>query len=614
MLIDYLVGTEEEGRDSGDIGNTEKIFIGQLAKAKELGMLTSIRRRMDGLCATTEMEWNGLLVDTEEAKRRLLVLEQDFLAASEDLEQYIPELPDGCEFDWGKKNHVSALLFGGAFKYQKWLQHTDEQGNLLFTKAYEARYMLGGKPIPDKYIGGGENGERLVIHPVTGDNLGECDKFKSGKRVGEYRTRRVEVQGKPKGKIHDLIVDLPGQVPPDPDWETANIDPRGNPYYGTGKEVMKEVEHMEVPFCKKLQKRNALIKEIGTYYLRWDPKKKAYVGMLTCVDPKTHIIHHKLNHTSTVPTRLSASDPNMQNIPRQDKSEVKKMFISRFGDDGVMIEIDYSQLEVVVQGVLTGDLQLCEDLRNRVDFHCKRVAIKNHITYEEAVEWCKNEDNPDYKAGKKERTKCKIFSFQRAYGAGPALIAKSTGMTVPEVEALIAGEEATYPKTVEFDEMLEKAILHSAVPFYDATEGKSFRRGTWQCATGTLYSWRSYPCKFGWQRKQGIKDTFSPTERKNYPVQGTGGEIVQAQLGRLWRECFVATSNYGGLAFLVNTVHDCEWTDCHRSIKDQVIRDSVRVLEDVATTFPELNITVPFPVDAEFGPNMYDLHGWEEAA
>ena len=100
MLIDYLVGTEEEGRDSGDIGNTEKIFIGQLAKAKELGMLTSIRRRMDGLCATTEMEWNGLLVDTEEAKRRLLVLEQDFLAASEDLEQYIPELPDGCEGDY----------------------------------------------------------------------------------------------------------------------------------------------------------------------------------------------------------------------------------------------------------------------------------------------------------------------------------------------------------------------------------------------------------------------------------------------------------------------------------------------------------------------------------
>ena len=90
-----------------------------------------------------------------------------------------------------------------------------------------------------------------------------------------------------------------------------------------------------------------------------------------------------LNHTSTVTTRLSSSNPNLQNLPRKDKSKVKRIFRSR-AKGGLMLEADYSQLEVVVQGVLSKDKQLCQDLRDRIDFHCKRVGIKHNVSYEEA--------------------------------------------------------------------------------------------------------------------------------------------------------------------------------------------------------------------------------------
>ena len=143
--------------------------------------------------------------------------------------------------------------------------------------------------------------------------------------------------------------------------------------------------------------------------------------MLTCVQKWDHIVHHSLNHTNTKTTRLSANNPNMQNVTRADfdastgeyKSEVKAIFVSRFGDDGEMLEADYSQLEVVVQGLLSLDDNLCKDLINRVDFHCKRVALKNSVSYEFALEHCKNAECDDYAKWKKERTKCKIFSFQR---------------------------------------------------------------------------------------------------------------------------------------------------------------------------------------------------------
>lgn len=99
---------------------------------------------------------------------------------------------------------------------------------------------------------------------------------------------------------------------------------------------------------------------------------------------------------------------------------------------------------------------------------------------------------------------------------------------------------------------------------------------------------------------------------KNYPVQGTGGEFVQAMCGRLWRH-FVANDNYGGLAFLCNTVHDCVWTDAHKSVRDQVARDKKRIMESIPEFYNErygMNITVPFPVEVEYGKHMNKLTNW----
>ena len=110
-------------------------------------------------------------------------------------------------------------------------------------------------------------------------------------------------------------------------------------------------------------------------------------------------------------------------------------------------------------------------------------------------------------------------------------------------------------------------------------------------------------------KQRGIEDSFSPPELKNYPVQGTGGEVVQMILGKLWRH-FVANDNYGGLALLVNTVHDCVWTDNHKSVSKEVHADIKRIMENVPQYMKEIydmDVTVPFPVEVECGPNMLEL-------
>lgn len=280
-----------------------------------------------------------------------------------------------------------------------------------------------------------------------------------------------------------------------------------------------------------------------------------------------------------------------------------------------MAEIDYSQLEVVVQGLLSNDKQLVADLIARVDFHCKRVSASQGCTYEEALAWCKDEDNPKYSEWQPKRTAAKIFSFQRAYGAGAATIALQTGLAKEAVEDLIVAEEKLYPGVVTFNSSVEKEVNSTAIGFRDGTMGyRPFRRGTWQAPTGTTYSWRSWDAP-AFLKKRGIVDAFSPPELKNYPVQGTGGEIVQIALGVLWR-WFVSTDNFGGRALLVNTVHDCVWFDMQAEVVDEVMAGAKKVMEAIPTyleVYYGMNCPVPFPVDVEVGDNMLDLKHWHPA-
>jgi hypothetical protein len=634
LLKDYLIGTEEEGRNSGDIGNTELIYLGQLKEADILGMRTAIEVRMDGLLGTTEMEYRGLPIDLAVAKEDMaaLMAEQKEVAAR--LDEYIKEhVPEEVNFSWTSGTHVSCLLFGGTIKYEKRDVYIDEAtGELARYKAKERWPLFNGKAISLQRLQASEHAcydemlSRWSIKKPDGSELVQ-DVFKSGKKVGEGKFTNVDVEGELKIKWQDYFYKLPGITEPDPDWKGSLTDGAGGPVYSTDKDTVEVLGTRDIPFLKDFSRNAKLNKELGTYYARYDPKKKEYVGMLTTVD-ETGVVHHSLNHVNTVTSRLSSNNPNMQNLPRADKSRVKRMFISRFKEAyckahgipcridadgnfimGQMVEIDYSQLEVVVQGLLSNDTNLVKDLINQVDFHCKRVALKHQIKYEDAIYWCKDETYAEYKKWKAERTKAKNFSFQRAYGAGAAAIAASTGMDIEEVKAMIAAEEEEYSGVKRYNDMVEREVNATAEPFRDGERGwRVFRRGTYTAPTGTIYSFRTYDA-LKWQRDKGITDSFMPTELKNYPIQGTGGEIVQMVLGVMFR-LFMRKNNWDNRAFLVNTVHDCYWIDTHPDVTREVADAVLKVMNAVPQLlkkFYNIECPVPFPAEAEYGPNMYDL-------
>jgi DNA polymerase-1 len=71
------------------------------------------------------------------------------------------------------------------------------------------------------------------------------------------------------------------------------------------------------------------------------------------------LVHTNYNQAVTSTGRLSSTNPNLQNIPSGDEiaGEIRGAFISRF-EKGTLMAFDYSQVEVRILALLSGDENL----------------------------------------------------------------------------------------------------------------------------------------------------------------------------------------------------------------------------------------------------------------
>ena len=306
---------------------------------------------------------------------------------------------------------------------------------------------------------------------------------------------------------------------------------------------------------------------------------------------------------------------NCQNIPRGDKSEVKRMFVSRFGEQGRMIEIDYSAVEVVVKAMLSKDRMLTKDLMDGVDMHLMRLSLVKLEDYEVLHSIMDDEGHPRYKEVKSGRQSIKGYSFASQYGAGPKKMAESTGLSVETIKGLQAAEKARYSDVTAYESNVEHEVEASArtASNVKTDAGHTTKRGRYMSPLGTIYTFTARDAPKFLQDK-GIYVTFYKPEMMNFPTQGDAGAIVQVVMDKL-QQHFAELMNYEDQAYLCNTVHDCIWADVHESIADQVAHDMKRIMENVPRYIEEMvkiKSHVPYPVAVEVGRNMYDLHKYKE--
>lgn len=188
---------------------------------------------------------------------------------------------------------------------------------------------------------------------------------------------------------------------------------------GTGKDILKA---LDIPLTKALLEYREVETLVNTFITKL-PK---------CVEPKTGKLHGNFNQAGTDTGRFSSSDPNLQNIPSQNK-EIRKMFTAP--DGYVMVGGDYSQQEPRCLAYLSQDEHLLNAYREGKDVYADMASKIYRVPYEECKEFrADGSVNPE---GKKRRGNVKSIVLGLLYGRQAKSVAEQTGMTQQEAEALI---------------------------------------------------------------------------------------------------------------------------------------------------------------------------------
>ena len=96
-------------------------------------------------------------------------------------------------------------------------------------------------------------------------------------------------------------------------------------------------------------------------------------------------IHTTFNQTITATGRISSTEPNLQNIPMRMElgRRIRKVFVPKEGF--VLMDADYSQIELRVLASMSGDQQLIEAYQQDADIHRITASKVFHVPQDEVT-------------------------------------------------------------------------------------------------------------------------------------------------------------------------------------------------------------------------------------
>ena len=258
------------------------------------------------------------------------------------------------------------------------------------------------------------------------------------------------------------------------------------------------------------------------------------------------------------------------------------------------MEVDYKQLEIFVLAYLSQDPQLMDDLKSGKDLH--GIAAERLF-------------GPGFT--KEQRTQAKQMSFQLQYGAGYKSMSEKLGVPEHVAKMFIKQFYDRYPKVKEWQEFMIDIVKMNRNSSNKRTKtGIPAGISTMTTEYGRRYVFTEYDAP-QWMQDRGIPTAFSPTEIKNYPVQGLAtGDIVPIMLGKLYRAACNWTG-YRAAWFIDGTVHDSVRFDCDcRATAEWLARQVKEVLESAPQVLKEvlgIDFNLPLRVDCSIGPNWKEM-------
>lgn len=257
--------------------------------------------------------------------------------------------------------------------------------------------------------------------------------------------------------------------------------------YSTNAEVLESLKKEHPIVCDILEYRK--VSKLKSTYTE---------GLLSKIAPDGRI-HTTFLQTETRTGRLSSIEPNLQNIPVRTPlgARLREYFVADEGN--VLVDADYSQIELRVLAHAAGDSAMIEAFNSGVDIHTATAAKIHNL--------------PIDMVSSEVRQSAKAVNFGIVYGIGAFSLSNDIGTSVKEAQRLIDSYLTEFSGVCEY--MKNTVSQGEQNGFVETLFGRR----------------REIP-----ELKSSNKMLHAAGERvaRNTPIQGTAADIIKIAMNRVY--------------------------------------------------------------------------------
>ena len=290
--------------------------------------------------------------------------------------------------------------------------------------------------------------------------------------------------------------------------------------------------------------------------------KNTYIDALPKLADENSRVHTTFNQDVTSTGRLSSTNPNLQNIPIRTElgRAIREGFVAEPGK--VLISADYSQFELRLAAILSGDEPFIAAFNEDADIHTRTAAEIFGV--------------PENEVKKSQRRAAKTINFSILYGAGAHNLSQQIGVSLSEAREYINSYFKTHKAIRDFlDQTLERA---REIGYVETFYGR--RRPTPDINSQNF-----------------IVREAARRAAANMPIQGTEADLMKRAMLRVDEKIVRA-----GLGEQILQIHDSIMIEAPRENAKRIAKILRQEMETVA---PELDIKLK--VDVSIGENWLEL-------
>lgn len=336
---------------------------------------------------------------------------------------------------------------------------------------------------------------------------------------------------------------------------------KGQKKTGTGQRSTRESE------LEKIRDLHPIVADI-LEYREVQKLLSTYIESIPPLLDAGNRLHANFLQTGTTTGRMASQNPNIQNIPiRTDRGKVvRNAFIAPKGC--VLVALDYSQIELRLAAILSGDEKLCDIFKNGRDVH-REVAAKVFGVPPEQVD-------------AEMRRRAKVINFGILYGMGVNSLRSALGTTTAEAHKFYDDYFNTFTTLAEY---LEK------------TKGFARKHGYTETMFGRR---RQFP-----EMKSPLPYVRAQAERMaiNAPLQGTQSDIIKLAMVRV--DEYLQSEGKDEQAHLLLQIHD----ELVFEMSEKRAAELVPKIKEIMESVVSLKDThgVPVIAEAKLGPNWGEM-------